>query len=110
MACGCRKRPVGPSAKLSSVSPELFYDDQNFLILAANPDDPEVYLGYARTSAVFIAGYGTEHERLFHQGNASAAKAWAAEHRVTLRKASASNVCKQVMEAVLAGTYPSVAA
>ena len=110
MACGCKKRPVGPAAKLSSVSPALYYDAENFLILAANPDDCEPYTGFARTASVFVVGYGTEHERVFHQGDSAAAQSWAQTYQTTIRKASGANLCKSVMEAVLAHDYPSVPA
>lgn len=110
MACGCRGRPVGPAAKMSNVSPALFYDADNFLILAANDDNCEAYTGFARTATIFVVGYGTPHERVFHQGDASAAQSWAQQHQATIRKASGANLCKSVMEAVLQHDYPSVPA
>lgn len=95
---------------MSNDSPTLHYDDGNFLILAANPDDCEPYTGFARTATIFVVGYGTPHERVFHQGDATAAQSWAQQHSTTIRKASGANLCKQIMLAVLDHTYPSPAA
>lgn len=111
MACGCKKRAVGPAARVSNDSNvALMYDENNFLVLAANPDDCEAYTGFARTATIFVVGYGTPHERVFHQGDSTAAQSWAQQYSLTIRKASGANLCKQVMLAVLAHDYPSVAA
>jgi hypothetical protein len=97
------------SRRSASSGPEFQHDEENFVMLAANTAEPCVaYRKAFRTATMFVVGYGTEHERVFHRGQAGAANAWASSHGgLTIRKTTASQLCAHIVEAVLNGDYPT---
>lgn len=84
-------------------------DDDGFVILAANDAEPCVaYTGSFRSATMYVVGYETPYERVFHRGQATSASAWANEHGgLSIRKTRASALCAHIVTAVLDGTYPT---
>lgn len=85
-------------------TPELKYTTDNVVVLAANDDDCQPYTGGFRSSSVYIVGYGTKHEKVFHRGQKPAMAAYAQEHSLDIVQASAGQICDSVMREALGVT------
>lgn len=111
MACSCggaRRQMI--AARSSVTTTPLLFDEQGFVVLAVNDVEPCVaYLGPFRTATMYVVGYGTEHERVFHRGQATAANEWSSNHGgLPINKTQASLICAHIVTAVLAGNYPTL--
>ena len=77
-------------------------DETGTIMLQSAPDCVTPYSGPFRKMTVFVAGYSTEHERLFQRAKRTEAIKYARDNKLTFDQVLASQLCDTVAEELFA--------